>query len=288
MTDTPDKALAALGTRLREIRKAAGLLGRELAELAGWHPSKVTRIELAKQRPSEEDISVWCRICEASQDEPDLRAAVQSIESMYIDLRRTARTGLKPLQDSFNSLWGSTSTFRIYEPFIIPGLFQTATYARSILAFSADRLKAPDDIEAAVASRLARQEVLHEGDRRFISVIEEQALYSRLGDSSIMMGQLDRLMALMSSQRCSIGVIPMMATRHVLPSEGFWIYDESKVMIETRSAIVTFTQPSDIQLYAEIFERLQRSAAYGPQARELIMTALRRHDQQSKQSPAIF
>lgn len=38
-------ARASLGVRLRELREQAGLSGRELAVRAGWHPSKVSRLE---------------------------------------------------------------------------------------------------------------------------------------------------------------------------------------------------------------------------------------------------
>jgi transcriptional regulator with XRE-family HTH domain len=256
------------------MRKDAGLQGKELADRAGWAASKVTRIELGRQRPTESDVAVWCRICGTEDQIPDLQASVRNIESLYMELRRSTAGGMRKLQDDFDQIWRSASLFRIYEPFIIPGLFQTAEYARAILAVTANRLGAPNDIEAALAARMRRQEVLYEGARRFLVVIEEHALRTVVADPGVMLGQYDRLLSVMGTQRCSLGIIPANAHRaYVLPSEGFWIYDESRAMVETRSAIVTITKAREIDIYADVFERLQRLAVYGPDARRLIMNA---------------
>src|SRR5438477_606634 len=54
-----------LGARLGEIRRDAGLTGRTLARLCGWHESKVSRVEHAVTAPSDEDVRAWCRHCGA-------------------------------------------------------------------------------------------------------------------------------------------------------------------------------------------------------------------------------
>ncbi|MBX6768780.1 MAG: helix-turn-helix domain-containing protein, partial [Actinomadura rubrobrunea] len=62
MSTSHQQAREALGVRLRELRQDARLTQRRLAELAGWHESKVSKIEHGKQTPSEDDISTWCRL----------------------------------------------------------------------------------------------------------------------------------------------------------------------------------------------------------------------------------
>jgi transcriptional regulator with XRE-family HTH domain len=44
----------ALGMRLREVRLDAGLSARELARLAGWHFTKVSKLEHGTRPPSQE------------------------------------------------------------------------------------------------------------------------------------------------------------------------------------------------------------------------------------------
>ena len=50
------EARAALGQRLRDVRADAGLTGRELAALAGWHYTKVSKIEHGTTMPTEADL----------------------------------------------------------------------------------------------------------------------------------------------------------------------------------------------------------------------------------------
>lgn len=52
------------------------------------------------------------------------------------------------------------------------------------------------------------------------------------------------------------------------------MYDDTRVQVETVSAGLDITQPAEIALYALVFERLQRSAVYGRDARDLIGHAL--------------
>lgn len=99
-TNPADQARQAPGIRLRDLRKDAGLDGRALAALAGWHSTKVSKIEHGSQSPSEKDLRAWCRRCAAEGRLSDLIAAVRSVESMYVEWRRTLNTGMKRLQQA--------------------------------------------------------------------------------------------------------------------------------------------------------------------------------------------
>lgn len=82
------QAREALGVRLREIRKDAGLTGRALAFTIGCHYTKVSRIEHGGQPVSEQYIKALCQACRAEEQVPDLIASVRAIESMYLEWRR--------------------------------------------------------------------------------------------------------------------------------------------------------------------------------------------------------
>jgi len=276
LTTPVQQAREAFGARLREIRKDAGLTGRALAAAAGWHFTKVSKIENGARNPSEDDIRTWCRACGATDQIPDLIATARHIEAMYLEYRRQMQAGLKHLQESSIPLYEQTRLFRIYENTVVPGLFTTAGYSAAIFRFWAGFMNLPDDVDAAVQARMERQRVLYSGDRRFLAVIEEQVLRTRVGDDDVMTGQLDRLLAVASLPRVSLGIIPAAGQRHSLAQGSFWIFDDARVRVETVSAGLTITQPRDITLYARVFERLQRSAVYGQQARQLITRTL--HD----------
>ncbi len=85
------EAQKALGARLREIRKDAGLSGRALAAATCQHFTRVSKIEHGVQAPSDQDIGDWCRACGVEEQIPDLIATARAVESAYLEFRRQAR-----------------------------------------------------------------------------------------------------------------------------------------------------------------------------------------------------
>jgi len=275
LTTPVQQAREALGDRLREIRTDARLYARALAAALSWPFTKVSKIENGVRSPSENDIRAWCAACGADDQVPDLIATVRSITAMYHEYRRQMQAGMKHLQESSVPLYEQTSLFRIYDTTVVPGLFTTAEYAAALFRFWMAFMGLKDDIDAAVGARMERQRVLYTGDRTFRVVIEEQVLRTRVGDAGVMAGQLDRLLAVMSLPRASIGIIPAAGERHSLTQGSFWMFDDTRVRVETVSASLTITQPRDIALYSRVFELLQRSAVHGREARQLIGRAMR-------------
>lgn len=273
-TSPARQAREALGVRLREIRKEADFTGRALAVSIGCHYTKISRVENGSQAASEETIKAWCRACRAEDQISDLIATARAIESMYVEWRRQTRAGMKRLMLSSVPLYERTTLFRIYEHNIIPGLFQTAEYSAAILRYFVDFLDAPNDLDAAIEARMERQRIVYSGNRRFLVVLEEQAMRARVGNLDTMSGQLDRLLGIMSLPRVSLGIIPAGASRTVFASVGFWIYDDVMVGVETPTASLEITQPREIQLYAKMFTQLQQSAVYGAETRALVIRAM--------------
>jgi transcriptional regulator with XRE-family HTH domain len=273
-SSTVQQARQALGQRLREIRVEAGLTARQLARLTGRHPSKVSRIEHGTIAPSAADIRAWCAHCGAADQEVDLIASLHAVEGMYVEWRRLARTGMRRLQESHASLNDRTRVFRIYEPGVIPGLFQTLAYATALMGRIIEFSGIPDDVEQAVAARMGRQRVVYGGDHRFAVVLEEWALRSRIGGVDMMAGQLGYLINVSSLPSVSLGIIPLDIERVMWSGPGFWIYDEERVLVETPTAELTITQPREIAVYARTFAELSSMAAYGAAARSLITRAI--------------
>lgn len=268
------QAREALGARLREIRADAGLTGRALASLAGWHFSKVSKIEHGTQNASEQDIRTWCEHCGAHGEIPDLVATVRSIDTMYVEWRRQLRSGTTRRQQESVRFEAETKLFRVFEPLLIPGILQTAEYAEAILAHMIGFHGLPDDIEAGVQARMERQQILYRGDHRFHIVIGQSALTLGVVDTDVLIGQLDRLIALSSLPRVHLAIIPTRATFKFLPVHAFWILDAREVLVETISAEIKLTQSREVAVYAKAFDRLAASAISGKEARALIGRAL--------------
>jgi transcriptional regulator with XRE-family HTH domain len=106
------RAREQLAERLRDIRLDARLTARALSAAAGWHEAKTSRIEAAKQAPSEDDIRVWCRVCGAERAVPDLVAASRSADSMYLEWRWLQRAGMRRMQEAHVPLFERTRLFK--------------------------------------------------------------------------------------------------------------------------------------------------------------------------------
>jgi transcriptional regulator with XRE-family HTH domain len=266
-----------LGHRLRDLRKDAGLTGRELAALAGWHSSKVSKIEYGKQTPTEDDIRVWCRRCQVSDQISDLIATVRNIESMYTEWRRVLPMSIKRRQEASISLEAQMGLFRWYELVLVPGILHTAEYAAAVMAQVIAFYQVPDDLAEGVVARMERQHILYQGNHRFHFILAQQALFAIVGDAQVMLGQLDRLLTCLSLPRIRLGVIPATVTYQV-PTNQFIMFDERLVHVETISTELAITQLREIALYAKTFHQLSKQAVYGQAAKEMIairLTALR-------------
>jgi transcriptional regulator with XRE-family HTH domain len=271
---TSQQAKQALGLRLRDIRKDARLTARSLAELCGWHYTKVSKIEHAITTASEDDLEKWCQACKADDQLNDLKATARAIESMYLEWRRAWRHGLRHNQQARNALHEQTEVFRIYESGIIPGIFQTRDYATAVLARVIEFNQVPNDLEEAVAARMQRQRFLASAERRFLVVLEEQALRTRVGSADLMRAQLARVLEVMALPWASVGIIPAMAERKIWLSTGFWIFDQNTVRVETPSAELTISQRGEIAVFEKRFARLQETASYGAEARAVVQQVI--------------
>ncbi|MBL1077107.1 helix-turn-helix transcriptional regulator [Nocardia sp. 2] len=273
MTDSLDEAKEALGARLRELRLDAGLSGTELAHRAGWHQTKVSKIEYGKTRPTDADIRTWCAHTRSEGQVADLIATARNIESAYLEWRRVLGTGVKRRQHASLRIESETQFMRVFHPYLIPGLLQTADYAEEVLRRVVEFHRIPDDIEAGVSKRLQRQQVLYRRDHSFHFLIAEQAIRTTVGSDQIMLGQMDRLLAAMGMPRVTIGIIPSMS-RYQVPLSNFTLFDNQMVMVENVTAEMTITQPREIAVYGRAFDILTSQSVAGDPARSLIRTLI--------------
>jgi hypothetical protein len=264
-----------LAERLRDTRLDAHLTARALSAEAGWHEAKTSRIEAAKQAPSEDDIRIWCRVCGAERSVPDLIAASRSADSMYVEWRRLQPAGMRRDQENRLPAWERTKVLKAYVSTVVPGFLQTHEYATALLSAIRDFHGTPDDVAAAVAVRMQRKQLIRSGSQRYFAILEEAVLRQVVGDAPVMSGQLGYLLEAMALPSVSVGVIPFSAVdRPVWPLEAFTVFDDERVNVELLSAQVNVTTPSEIVLYARAFDRLSRVAVYGDEARARIADAI--------------
>ncbi len=257
------------------LRMDAGLTGRELSARCGWHPAKTTRMQKGEAAPTDADIRAWCAACDAEDQTADLIATARAVDSMYMGWRRLHRNGMRRTQEDFTSLHENAEVCRVYASNGVPGFLQTPAYATALMQRITDFQGTPDDVADAVAARVARGRFLHQGNHRFVVLLEEWVLRCVIGDAQVMADQLNRLLTALPLVSISLGVIPFSARRVIWPLEGFYMFDGQHVVVETLTAEINIRQPREITDYAKAFRELGRMAVYGIDARRLIESAVR-------------
>jgi transcriptional regulator with XRE-family HTH domain len=264
-----------LGSELRQLRRLAGLSGEEMGRQIGVSQRTVSRFETGHAVPSLPQVSAWARAAKASTERRALltvlaEAAVNEV-AVYRD---RLSSGLAAVQVSFLELEATAGTIRNFQPGVIPGLLQTAEYARRVLQIG--DVTGSGDHEAAAVVRLQRQQALHEPGRAFEFVITEAALRWRPGPREVVSAQLMHVAALASLESVTIGVIPADAEMHAITRCGFILYEdrsddqEPVAFIETPHAAIYISDPGDVDIYRRELARFGESAVYGEDAVAMI------------------
>ncbi|MCT9929334.1 helix-turn-helix transcriptional regulator [Planotetraspora sp. A-T 1434] len=272
-----------LGAQLRQLRENAHLSGKDLAERLGWQPSKVSRIENARQTATEDDVVVWAQAVRVGPETVDgLIAQAAGLLERQDSWRQRHKSGLAALQEDIRDLESRTKLFRVFEPGVVIGLLQTAEYARHIFSKVRRLYETTDDIDAAIRVRMQRQEILYDPSRRFRFIMPEAVLRYRLAPPDVMRGQLDRLLAVTTLPNVEFGILPFEAPLPAALVNGFWIYNDSMVGVATRTKDLVLRDPDDVAFYAHAFEEFCEVAAHSDAARAVIVRVL---DDYARQSP---
>jgi hypothetical protein len=132
------------------------------------------------------------------------------------------------------------------------------------------------DIPAAVAARLRRQEALYDPTKRFEFVLTEAGLRWPAGDHSVMAAQYDRIMQVSTLSNVEIDIIPLGRPVSALPWCDVNLYDDLAddeppiIDVELPHAEVWVTDPIDVTVYVELVRRLWDSSLTGDAARALL------------------
>jgi transcriptional regulator with XRE-family HTH domain len=262
-----------LATRLRDLRKAAGLSTTQLAAHLGWSQSKVSKIENGRTKPAVADVKAWLAAVDApTAQRPELLDMAESIQVASIIWDRTLGGGRAAHQREIGRLRDQATEVHIFQNAVVPGLLQTAAYARSILTL-ADIFQLGDTARA-VAARIDRQAVLYEEGRRFEFVITEAALRFRPGDPNMLVAQYDKILSVCTLPTVDLAVLPTGAPSSAVHAHAFVIYklpdDTNIVTIETFTRELTLTDQEEVGQYEQVYRSLRADAIREANARRFL------------------
>jgi transcriptional regulator with XRE-family HTH domain len=203
----PTARQVRLGSELRKLREAAGLKGREAAELLGADSVQMSQIESAIAGVSEARVRRLAAHYACTDEE-----LIEALIAMASDRTRgwwEKYRGLLPLSFLDLSELEHHATYRWDVDFLhIPGLLQTEDYARGILGYRVPEL--PDtEVDLRVQHRLERRIIL-EGSQPtpYEAVIHESALRIRVGDRAAARAQLTHILEYSEADHVTVRVIP--------------------------------------------------------------------------------
>jgi transcriptional regulator with XRE-family HTH domain len=262
-----------LGAALRRLRKSAGLSGEEMAEALGISQSQVSRMELGQQVATAAVVENWGRVTGA----PDIQWLVSTAESAAAELvswRRAMARGLATLQEDSRELEASAGTILNFQTAGVPGLLQVPEYARR--TFATERQATEADIAAAVTVRMNRQAIVYGGSKNLVFLMTEAAIRWRLGPESLMRTQVRKIIDACDLENVTIGIIPQATEADVWHDHGFNILGDRGdagdpvVHVETLTKGLTITDPADVAVYQDAFDRLRKLAITGTDAQALL------------------
>lgn len=251
-----------LGAELRRLRDLAGLTSGEAAARAGWHQSKVSRIETGHSSVRAEDVNLLLDIYAVrDRDVRDLLCTLAGHghqRGWWQDFREVLPVEYR----DFISLETGASRARSLETSVVPGLLQTPGYAHALTRDVMPQLS-PREVTALVDVRIARQAVLRQDPPlELAAVLDEAVLRRGVGGPEVMAGQLRSLVQAAELPQVSLQVLPFAAGAHIGVTGSFVIFsfpriaDLDVVVLDHLTGSLCVDRKEDIAAYTAAFARL--------------------------------
>lgn len=255
-----------IGAQLRRFREAAGLTPAQAGDQIRASRSKISRMETGHVGFKPRDIA-------------DLLALYgvtgEPARSRYLTLARQAsqpgwwsRYGdvLPGWFEHYLGLESASAAIRGFEVQFVPGLFQTADYARAVTRLG--HPAAPGaEVERRVALRLARQGVLARPEPpRIWSVMDEAVVRRPVGGPAVMRAQLRHLAEVAGSPQLTLQVVPFARGGHAGASGSFAILRFAErdlpdvVYVEQLTSALYLEQRADVEHYLAVMDKLSGEA----------------------------
>lgn len=236
------------------------------AEL-GWLGPKLSRIETANGHIRPAEVAPLLKVYGVT--DPDV---VSALEGLAKDARKqgwwqTYRGVVAPAYADYISLESDAESVHIWSPLLIPGLLQTAGYAREAVSANATTRTA-EEVTALSEVRMARQAVLTrlEGPLKFWAVLHEAVLHQRFAvQPHTMRDQLRRLLDVAELPNVTLQIMPLAATPHPGGAGGFNLVGFPRpmpdvVLLENLIGATYVEGVDEVQVFADAFERIVAAA----------------------------
>ena len=250
-----------LASQLRHLRKQTGRTVDDVAQELLCSPPKISRIETGVRPASLRDVRDLCNIYGVDDA---LRSRLMTLAeeakqqgwwNRYEDIAIDSLIGLEIEATQISS----------YESCVIPWMFQTREYARTVIRGILPQIS-DHILDERVAARLTRQEIItRESPPHFWSLVDESALRRRVGSGQIMRDQLRAMVELAAISNMTLQVIPFSFGAHPGLNNTFTLleFDSGQppaVSMENMAGTLHLERASDVAKYREALTYLRAGA----------------------------
>jgi len=264
-----------LGEGLRRVLERARLTGQEAAHLLGCSPSRVSRLLSGKRGGSEVDVAAFLGVCRVKVAERDQLLALCRAQHTPGWLQQHGNRPPKQVLATLIDLENKAVAISDFEAIVVPGLLQTADYARALISRSGN--VPAGEVEDRVAARLARR-VLFSRERpaRFTFFVHEFVLRTPVGGPATMSDQLHHLLRMSVRPYFTLRVVPASLGAHAAMAGSFMFMEFAEfrpvAYLESTMASLFLELPEEIATYRSILASLAATALSEEESRELIAT----------------
>jgi transcriptional regulator with XRE-family HTH domain len=266
-----------LGALLKDLRMKRGFTADQVAERLVVSPSKISRLETGGRGASPRDINDLCDLYDVDDQQ---RGRLLELAS-----EGKQRAWWVPLRLPYSHYVGLETDAVSISDFglgIIPGLLQTADYARTVVLAAVPRPE-PEIVEQSLRGRMVRQWRLHaENAPHFGAVMDESVLHRVVGSHAVMRAQLERLLELSELPNVTLRVFPNDAG--ALPAANKFIIlrfaspdVKDTVYVEGLTNDSYLDDPGDVETYDLTFRAMAELAASADETREIIKAMMSRY-----------
>ena len=267
MNDPERNPAGFLGAELRRARVAAGYSSQEaLAARLGYDRSVIAKAETGERPPSPE-------VADAIEAEL-FPAGPSGLVGRLAALARRAGGPVPSWFESWLEAERDAHMLRLWSPVLVPGLLQTAGYARALfLATGLDE----DSAQEHVSVRLDRQAILERPHPpHVVTVLDQSVLHRLIGSPQVMADQLMHIAELSERPDLSVQVISADTGANAGLSGAFDLAsgDGGPEVVRMEAVEdVTVESRSLVRKAANIFVRVQADALPRAASRTLILEA---------------
>ena len=267
--DAPSVLRMILGRQLEELRTRAGLTFEDAGVALGVSHSTIRRMEAAKvARLRQPDVEKLLQTYGVT-DQREIDTFLKSVrEANKRGWWHNYRDVLPDWFAAYLSLEQAASQIRAYEAQFVPGLLQTADYARALLG--AGNPHAPSEAtDRRVALRLRRQELLtREAPPRVWIVMDETVLRWPVGGPEVMRAQIDHLIEMNALPHVTLQIMPFGNGPHPAMRAGAFHLFRFRapelpeiVYLSGLVGAVYLDKGDDVVVYREALDRLGAQSA---------------------------